>query len=51
MEKAKKPASYELAIHTPFFKFFKRVFWIFSNEHFDRLHFTKLTVAAREFYT
>ena len=51
MEKAKKPASYELAIPTPFFKFFKRVFWIFSNEHFDRLHFTKFSKATREFYT
>ena len=55
LEKAKKPASYELAIHTVFFlnilrKCFKRVLWIFSNEYFDRLHFTKFSIATREFY-
>ena len=52
--KAKKPASYKLAIHTVFFlnilhKFYKIVFWKFSNEHFE-LHFTKFSVATREFY-
>ena len=30
--------------------FFKREFWIFSTEHFDRLHSTKFSIATREFY-
>ena len=42
-EKAKKSASYGLAIYNAFLKifymnFFRREFWIFSNEHFDRLN-------------
>ena len=56
MKKAKKPASYELAIHYITFVihktvihktfiihyiiFFKKDFWIFWSEHFDRLHST-----------
>ena len=55
LEKTKKVASYELDIKTVFFtifymNFFKREFWIFSNEHFDRLHSTKFSIATREFY-
>ena len=33
-----------------YINFFKREFWIFSNEHFDRLHSTKFSIATREFY-
>ena len=54
-EIAKKPASYELAIRTIFFyifyiHYFKRDFWILSNEHFDRRHYTKFSIVTREFY-
>ena len=55
LEKTMNPAGHELEIHTAFFlnslhNFFKRVFWIFSNEHLDRLHFIEFSVATRKFY-
>ena len=41
LEKARKPACYAYCFLLIFYiNFLKREFWIFSNEHFDRLHYT-----------